>query len=292
MKKADFFDFFRKHNCIVGDCAMGTNLGEIPPEKFNLHGIDKVFKIHKASAEAGAQIITTNSFGGSYANLQQYGFTEEQASVSCYKAAQIACATKAKSQNEILVAGSIGPIGQIEVEETQLISQFINQAEALVKGGVDFILLETFFCLTELSIAIAAVESATKCQMPIAATMSFCKNGCTTWGVTPEKALLNLYGLGIRVIGANCQDYYQTVHAMHLMRAYASQLKTSDIFLAAQPDAGNAVFDNEVGKTIWRGTPKNSAECAKDLRDIGVKWVGGCCGTTPEHIRAIAQALK
>jgi 5-methyltetrahydrofolate--homocysteine methyltransferase len=189
-----------------------------------------------------------------------------------------------------LVMGDIGPIGQMlaplgALSYADAVAAFAEQAAALAEGGVDAILIETMSDLNEAQAAVEGARQAT--DLPIVVTMSFDTKGRTMMGVKPEQAAKTLWALGVDVIGANCgRTLSETLEAVLKMRATAP-----DAVLMAKPNAG--LPHAEDGALVYDVTPDVMADYARRfVAEAGVKIFGGCCGTRPEHIRAIAAALK
>jgi len=255
-----------------------------PPEELNSAAADVVFAAHRAYIEAGAQIIETNSFGGNRIALQRAGMAERARELNV-AAARIA---RDAAGHTTLVAGSIGPLGEMvepwgPVPFAEAKAIFAEQAAALAEGGADLLIIETLFDLEEMR---AAIEGAQETGLPIAATMTFDKGGRTVMGVRPEDAARSLLGMGAEAIGSNCGlGPEATARAVGAMIAVCPQAT-----FIAQPNAGLPRL--EAGVTRFDATPAEMAHYALRFVEMGVHIVGGCCGTTPGHIRAIAQAVR
>ncbi len=277
---------------LVADGAMGTMLHKaglllgIAPERWNLENPDAVRAVYKAYFEAGADLILTNTFGGTPARLERDNLHDQVHAINL-AAAQLA---REVVGDGALVMGDIGPTGQIleplgALPYAEAVSGFAAQAAALAEGGADAVLIET---MSDLGEAIAAIEGTRQVtDLPILVTMSFDTKGRTMMGVKPEKAAQTLWGMGVAVIGANCgRTLSETLTAIVKMRA-----AVPEAVLMAKPNAG--LPHAEGGELVYEVTPEIMADYARRfVAEAGVKIFGGCCGSTPEHIRAVAAALK
>jgi methionine synthase I (cobalamin-dependent) len=278
---------------ILLDGAMGTMLmaaGLDPgdcPEEWNILQPEKVRGIHKAYIEAGSQIILTNSFGGSTVRLSGHGLADRVVELN-EAAGRNARAEAVAAGETVLVAGSIGPTGQI-LEPLGTLSYkdaqnaFADQAEGLAKGGVDLFWIETMSDLQEVKAAIAGVRSIS--ELPIAATLSFDTHGRTMMGVSPEIALKTLQDEDIQLIGANCgTGSDELIKAIQALSALHPSLP-----LIAKANAGIPVM---VGtEVVYNGSPEVMADYAVKVWQEGARLIGGCCGSSPDHVRAMAKAL-
>lgn len=278
---------------VLGDGAMGTTLHTaglapgVAPELWNVTQPDVIRGIMRAYADAGCEVITTNSFGGSAARLAHTGLSERTEELN-RAAAQIG--RQAAEGRDCLVAGSVGPSGEL-LEPYGLLSfddavaMFETQVRGLAAGGVDFILIETMSQLAEVEAAIRATRRVVE-DLPIAASMSFDTNGRTMMGVSPHEALEKISGWGVRVIGANCGNGPGEIQAV--MEQMAAR-RPDGVYLLAQSNAGlPRVVD---GETVFDGTPQVMAEYAVKMLRLGVDYIGACCGSTPAHLAAMRAAL-
>ncbi|OQY31926.1 MAG: methionine synthase I [Anaerolineaceae bacterium 4572_5.1] len=258
------------------------------PEKWNVTHPEVIQEIHRGYIEAGSQIILTNSFGGNRFRLALHRLDDRADEFN--KAAAANARTEAdKASHLVVVAGSMGPTGQllqplgtVSFEDAQ--SAFAEQAASLAEGGVDMFWIETMSDLEEVRAAVQGIRSVS--DLPISATMSFDTNGHTMMGVSPAKAVEVLGGLDLVSVGANCgtgPDKLQ--EAVKMMREV-----NPNVILAAKANAG---IPKLVGnQDVYDGTPQVMAKYATDVREIGATLIGGCCGNTPEHIRAMAKVLR
>ncbi|GAB4572347.1 MAG: betaine--homocysteine S-methyltransferase [Anaerolineae bacterium] len=279
---------------IVADGAMGTMLFELgleqghAPELWNVEQPDKVRRVYRGYIEAGSQIILTNSFGGTRIRLEMHGLGDRVAELN-RAAAALARQEADAAPGPVVVAGSMGPTGQmlapyglISFEEAA--AAFEEQARALVEGGVDVLWIETMSDLNEVRAAVEGCERAAP-GFPRVTTMTFDTNGRTMMGVTPEQAIEALAGMGVLALGGNCgkgPDELEIV--LQKMRAVSP-----DSILIAKANAGLPHMVE--GKPVYDATPEVMAEFAVRLREAGATIIGACCGSTPDHIRAIADIL-
>lgn len=275
---------------LVGDGAMGTMLyakGVFINRCFdalNLSDPDTVAEIHQDYVRAGADVIETNTFGANRIKLRGFGLSDRIDEINV----QGAWLARTAAKDKAYVAGAIGPLG-IRIEPwgktgtDEAETYFREQARALVEGGVDLFILETFRDVNELGAAIAAVRSI--CDLPVIAQMTIEEDGNSLDGTPPGLFAPVLAQRGADVIGVNCSigpaPMLETVE--HIAAAIRGRL-------SAQPNAGRP-RDIE-GRNIYLTSPEYMASYARRFVSLGVRLVGGCCGTTPEHIRQIRLALK
>jgi homocysteine S-methyltransferase len=290
--RIDDFNERLKHNILVADGAVGSLLYEaVGPqrslEEMNSTHAEVVFGIHQAYIEAGAQIIETNTFGANRYKLAQMGLEERVAEFN-HRGVKIAREAREAAKHEVLIAGSIGPLGisrqisDFPAEEIAVI--FTEQAGALEERGVDFFLLETFVDIEELATAVDAIRSFSR--LPVVAQMTYTEEGTAFGGGRPQDIWEKLKDKNIQVVGANCTIGPQSL--LPIMRELAG---FASLPLSVMPNAG---FPKRIGDRIVypRSSPEYFALFAKEAADLGARIIGGCCGTTPEHIRAIVEATK
>jgi len=277
---------------IVADGAMGTMLqaaglpAGMPPESWLLENPDKVRGVHRAYVEAGADLILTCTFGGTRTRLAQAGLADRVAEV-CRQAVEIA---REAAGGRAYVGGDIGPTGELlaplgRITYEQAVDIFAEQAAALAEAGADVLYIETMTDLNEIR---AAVEGALQAGAgkPVFATMSFDTHGRTNMGTRPEQAAQALLELGVDAFGANCGATLEmTEGSVRKMHEVAPQAP-----LVAKPNAGlpRLVGDD----VVYDATPEDMADYARKFVALGARVVGACCGSTPAHIAAIAQAVK
>jgi len=291
MKIEDFNERLR-HGILVADGAMGSLLYEqVGPQRcvdeLNSVHPEAVFSIHLAYLEAGAQIIETNTFGANRHKLSQYGLGDRVAEFN-HRGVKVAREAREAAKHEVLIAGSIGPLGifrQVLDEPDGAIGAiFKEQAGALEERGVDFFILETFSDLDELLAAIDALRSFSK--IPIVAQLTYSDEGTTIAGIRPQDAWEKLKGKDIQAVGTNC-----TVGPQLLLPVLRELSGCASLPLSGMPNAG---FPKRVGDRIVypRSSPEYFARFAQEASELGARILGGCCGTTPEHVRAMADAVK
>lgn len=280
---------------IIADGGMGTLLmsmglahGE-PPELWNVNYPDRIRSVHRGYIEAGAQIILTNSFGGSRGRLERGGLGERCAELNA-AAARLARQEADAASHSVVVAGSIGPIGEFFAPMGMLtfddaVDMFRVQAEALVEGGVDVLWVETMSDLEEARAAAAACRQVAP-GVPLVVTMTFDTHRRTMMGVTPEQAAAAISELGAAALGANCGNGPQEIEEV-IRKLHAA---LPDAILVAKSNAGLPRMEG--GRAVYDATPEVMADYARRVYADGARIVGACCGSTPAHIAAIAGALK
>jgi homocysteine S-methyltransferase len=275
---------------LVCDGAMGTMLygkGIFLNRCFdelNLTQPDLIAEVHQAYVRAGADIVETNTFGANRMKLGAFGLADRIHAINL-QGARIA---RHAAREQVYVAGSIGPLGvRIEpwgktgVDEAE--QYFREQAQALLEGGVDLFVLETFRDVNEASAAISAVRSL--CDLPIVAQVTTEEDGNTLDGAAPESFVPGLEYLGATVVGVNC-----SVGPAAMLETIERMAQVATVKLSAQPNAGRP---REIeGRNIYLCSPEYMASYARRFINNGVRLVGGCCGTTPEHIRHIKMAVR
>jgi methionine synthase I (cobalamin-dependent)/5,10-methylenetetrahydrofolate reductase len=284
---------------LLADGAMGTMLYSRVPgtlsthrcfDELNISHARLVQGIHSEYIAAGARVIETNSFGANRVKLGQYGLGDQVRKINRL-AANIAREAREVSGQPIYVAGAVGPSGTPlalpEGSSAELRDLFREQADALIERGVDLIILETFVNLAELRQALLAIRNRT--ELPIVAQMSFAEDGHTMAGQSPARVATVLADLGADVIGANCSVGPAVTLDVIEEMAEALQREHSQVFLSAMPNAGLPTrVDN---RFLYVSTPEYFGEYARHFVTAGVRLIGGCCGTTPRHIAAMAAAL-
>src|SRR5271167_3878133 len=277
---------------LVTDGAMGSLLYEtIGPQRcvdeLNSTHAEAVFHVHQTYIEAGAQIIETNTFGANRNKLSQFGMGERVAELN-HRAVKIAREAREAAKHEVLIAGSIGPLGIQQhvrnLPHEEILAIFKEQAGALEERGVDLFVLETFSDLEELAAAVDAIRSFSR--LPIVAQLTYSEEGTAFGGTRPRDAWEKLKEKNIQAIGANC-----TVGPQLLLPILHELAACATLPLSAMPNAG---FPQRMGGRIVypRSSPEYFALFAREASELGARILGGCCGTTPEHIRAIAEAIE
>ena len=272
------------------DGAMGTMLYakgvfiNVCYDELNLKAPDLVQEIHQAYVKAGAEILETNTFGANPVKLGHYGLVEETYAIN-RRAAELA---RAAGGARALVAGAIGPLGIRlepfgETSRVEAFELFKTQAQGLLEGGVHGFVLETFSDLDEIHEALRAVRAIS--DLPVFAQMTIQEDGATAYGHDPESLARALDEYGADVIGLNC-----SVGPQGMLEAIERMARVTSRPLSAQPNAG---LPRQVGdRTIYMASPEYTGEYAKRLVEAGARFVGGCCGTTPEHIKTVAAYVQ
>ncbi len=287
-----FLERLKAGEHLVADGATGTNyqrmglaLGTVP-EEWVFDEPDKVLQLHRDFIAAGADIILTDTFGGTRLRMRDSKYADRADRVN-YRAAELA--RQAAEGTDVFVAGSMGPTGQLcepfgELTHTAAVDAFAEQAKALTEGGVDFLVLETFFALEEATAAIEGIRQAS--SLPLVVSFSYDQGTRTMMGLAPAQVLNAVAPLGVDVIGANCG---KTLDAMEqIIREIASLQAGLPIW--AKPNAGLPRMVDDVA--VYDTTPETMADYAMRFIRDGAQVVGGCCGSTPEHIAAVARAVK
>lgn len=286
-----FKDRLSQNRILIADGATGTTLQRagLPPgaapERWNLENPDAIRTLHRNYIEAGANLILTNTFGGSRPRLQMEGLGDQVHEINL-AAARLACEV---AGDEVVVLGDMGPTGQLmqpmgTLTYEDAVAAFAEQAAALAEGGVDAILIETMSDLNEAKAAVEGTRQVT--DLPILATMSFDTHGRTMMGVKPVDAARELWAMGVDVVGANCgRTLSENLEAIRQIREAVPEAT-----LMAKPNAGLPRMEGS--ESVYDVTPETMADYARQFADLNVKIFGGCCGSTPEHIKAAAQALN
>ncbi|MPV86807.1 betaine--homocysteine S-methyltransferase [Ostreibacterium oceani] len=287
-----FLQLLDRQQALLADGATGTNLFDMgltagdAPELWNLSQPEKIIALHQSFADAGADIILTNSFGANASRLKLHS-AEDQVYDINKAAATIARQVADNSGRTLAVGGSIGPTGEMlfplgTLTEDEAAAMFAAQAQGLADGGVDVIWIETMSALEEV---IAAVKGAKTVGLPIVTTMSFDTHGHTMMGISPaafSDFKHQTLGEDVTAIGCNCG-----VGAEESLAALAKV--APDIIKVVKANCGVPQFKN--GEICYTGTVESMAEYAKTAAQSGIRVIGGCCGTTPAHLRAMRAAL-
>ena len=291
---ADLHTLLKTRDWLLADGAMGTNLFVLglkqgdAPETWNVSESDKLLGLHQAFIDAGADIILTNSFGGTRNRLKLHTGLEEQCFDLNKRAAELARQAASESGRDIVVAGSMGPTGDLyepigPLSITEGAKAYTEQAQGLAEGGADVLWIETLSSLEEVS---AAVEGAKTTGLPIVVTASFDSKGRTMMGLGPSEFANAMRTLDVIAFGANCGS--GTPDLTIAIGAITDQNVADDV-IVAKSNAGIPEFLGS--EFVYNGTPEHMATYATLARDLGAKIIGGCCGTTPEHLKAMHNAL-
>ncbi|MDX1688394.1 MAG: betaine--homocysteine S-methyltransferase [Candidatus Promineifilaceae bacterium] len=288
-----FLDLLQSEEYLMLDGAMGTLLmaaGLVqgaPPEKWNVVHPDRIRGVHDAYIEAGSRVILTNTFGGTRYRLKLHDLQDRVVELN-RAAAETARAAADAAGHPVAVAGSMGPMGELmapmgaaSFEDAK--AAFAEQATGLVAGGVDVLWVETMSDVQEVQAAVAGARSVS--DLPVVATMSFDTHGRTMMGVTPAEAAKALCRLEVAAMGANCGNNLPDTEAA----VSAMYQAAPDRPIVAKANAGIPHWEGD--ELVYDGTPEVMAGYARRVRQYGARLIGSCCGSGPEHVRAMAEAL-
>jgi len=278
---------------LLADGAMGTLLYDkgIPFDRsfdaLNLTDPALIQSVHREYIRAGAEVIETNTFGANRFRLAAHGVTDSARQVN-RAGAQVARNAREEVGESVFVAGAIGPLGKPvaplgTIPGDEALAAYREQAEGLVEGGVDLILVETQTDLVEALLAVDAVRSVTA-DLPLVVEMTYTEDGRTLHGTYPEDVVRALAGKSVDVIGANC-----SVGPAELLEIVGRYRRKTERPIAVMPNAGMPRLVN--GRFIYLSSPEYFADYATRFADAGARLIGGCCGTTPAHIRRMREAL-
>jgi homocysteine S-methyltransferase len=281
-----------KDSILIADGAMGSMLHETVGtqrcfDELNSTEPEAVFRVHQAYIEAGAQIIETNTFGANRFKLEPFGLAEEVQRLNG-RGVKIAREARDSATREVLIAGSIGPLGigvqARHPEPDEILAIFREQALALEERGVDLYILETFSYIEEIVLAIDAIRSFS--GLPIVAQLTYSEEGTIFGDMRPGAVAALLKNKNVQIIGANCALGPQAL--LPILQELAG---VDDLRISGMPNAG---FPKREGDRIVypKSSPEYFALFAREAAALGVRILGGCCGTTPAHIRAMAEAVK
>jgi len=291
VKIQDFNERLRD-SILIADGAMGSMLHETVGtqrcfDELNSTEPEAVFRVHQAYIEAGAQIIETNTFGANRFKLEPLGLGEEVQKLNG-RGVKIAREARDSATREVLIAGSIGPLGigvqARHPEPDEILAIFREQALALEERGVDLYILETFSYIEEIVLAIDAIRSFS--GLPIVAQLTYSEEGTIFGDMRPAAVAALLKNRNVQIIGANC-----TLGPQALLPILQELAGVDDLRISGMPNAG---FPKREGDRIVypKSSPEYFALFAREAAALGARILGGCCGTTPAHIRAMAEAVK
>ena len=273
-----FFDggmgtMLQRYGLTTGDC----------PDYYNITHADIVQRIHKEYADAGSNYITTNTFGSSPLKLKDYDLEDKVEAIAqaAVRNVRTACGDRVK------VAGDMGPTGKFisplgDLSFDQACENYYRLAKALADAGADCLIIETIIDIQEMKAALLAAKTA--CRLPVICQMTYAEDGRTITGTDPKAAVILLDAMGADIIGANC-----SVGPDKLLEAAKQMVPYTNKPIIIQPNAGMPVLEN--GETHFPLSPADFGKIAPEFAKAGVSYLGGCCGTTPEHIHALVEAL-
>jgi 5-methyltetrahydrofolate--homocysteine methyltransferase len=290
-----FLERLNAGEILVADGATGTNLirmgfksGTVP-EDLVIDDPETILKLETAFVQAGSDIILTCTFGGTRLRMKESKYAERAPEVN-KRAAQLA-RKAASSRDNVLVAGSMGPNGALlkpfgPLTPEEVTATYTEQAKALAEGGVDLLLIETMFAFEETDAAFAGARSVT--DLPIVVSFSYDRGVATMMGVKPKKVVTKYQEMGAALVGANCGTTLENME-----KIIAEYAETAPGFpLWAKPNAGLPRMDVETQIAVYDITPEQMGEYAKKYVALGARVVGGCCGSTPEHVAGIVKVVK
>lgn len=289
MTKQEFRNLVRQ-GIVILDGATGTNLqkagmpGNVCPEQWILEHPDVMRGLQRSYVQSGTQILYAPTFTANRIKLAEYGLSDRLLEMNT----QLVQLSKETAGDKALVAGDLTmtgqqlyPLGELQFEE--LVDVYKEQGKALYDAGVDLFVIETMMSLQETRAAVLAIQET--CDLPILASLTFEADGRTLFGTDPETAVVVLQSLGVDAVGLNCSTGpMEMIEIVEKMYAYAN------IPILAKPNAGLPELEN--GQTVYKTSPHEFAEAGCKLAEAGAAMIGGCCGTTPEHIQALAAKLR
>ena len=288
-----FLERLERGDTIISDGATGTYLQENGlepggcPEEFNVSHPEIVKNMAKRYFDAGAEMVLTNSFGGSKFMTKKYGFEHRVAEFNRLAAEH----ARSVAPPGAFVVGSVGPTGEFleplgPVTSLEMYDAFVEQITALAEGGADAVVIETMTAIEEATLAVRAAKEST--DLIVMSTMVYDpgpRSFFTMMGVAPEDGVKKLRAAGADVVGTNCGNGIERmIEIARLMRA------VDDGYMLIHPNAGiPAIVDMEI---VYPETPEFMAEHFKTLQGLGINILGGCCGTGPDHIKSLVTAVK
>jgi 5-methyltetrahydrofolate--homocysteine methyltransferase len=290
-----FLERLNAGEIMVADGATGTNLQMMgfrpgtPPEDLVMDDPETILKLETAFVEAGADIILTCTFGGTRLRMKESKYADCVPEVN--KRAVELARQAASNRDYVLVAGSMGPTGGLlkpfgPLTPEEVTATYAEQARALAEGGVDLLLIETMFAFDETDAAFAGARSVT--DLPIVVSFSYDRGVATMMGVKPKKVVTKYQEMGAALVGANCGTTLENMEK--IISEYAGT--EPGVPLWAKPNAGLPRMDVDTQIAVYDVTPEEMGEYAKKYVALGARVVGGCCGSTPEHVAGIVKAVK
>jgi 5-methyltetrahydrofolate--homocysteine methyltransferase len=286
-----FLDRLKSGDILVADGATGTNYQQmgieigVPPEEWVFDKPENVLALHRAFVDAGSDIILTCTFGGTRLRMRDSKYADRAPELN-RRAAELA-RQAASSRAGVLVAGSMGPTGTLmeplgELTHAAAVDTYAEQAAALTEGGVDLLLLETFFALEE---GIAAIEGVKRASaLPLVVSFSYDQGTRTMMGLSPTQVIQAIAPLGVAAIGANCGKSLDSME--QIIKEMAAQKTAVPLWI--KPNAGLPRMDGDIAR--YDTAPATMAEYTTRYIQAGAQIVGGCCGNSPAHVAAIARA--
>jgi 5-methyltetrahydrofolate--homocysteine methyltransferase len=291
MNANDFSTILKEKNLLVSDGATGTNLIQrglpqgMTAEEWVLDNPEKILQLHTDFINAGSDIILTSTFGGSRIRLEQSSLADRFIDVN---SDAVAIAKEASKNTSVLIAGSIGPLGHmlkplgpLDAKDAEI--YYRDQANVLVESNVDILLIETQFDLAEALIGVNAALSAG--NLPVICSFSFDRGTKTMMGVSPSKFAQEIGKTGVASLGINCGKSLEDN-----LNALKELADATDLPVWFKPNAGLPKLTND-GKPVYDVTPEIMASHVESWIESGARIIGGCCGTSPDHLSAIAEIV-
>jgi len=292
-----FLERLNAGEILVADGATGSNLQKMglkagqAPEDLIIDNPEILMELESRFVKAGSDIILTCTFGGTRMRMKDSKYQDRAPEVNIRAVELARKAASAAGRSDVLVAGSMGPVGGLikpygPLEADEVKATFAEQAKALTEGGADLLVIETMFAFEETNAAFEGAKSVS--DLPIVVSFSYDRGTRSMMGVKPKDVMKRYTEMGATVIGANCGTTLENMEA--IITEYAKTVPNFAMW--AKPNAGIPRMDIETEQAIYDMGPEDMANFAKKYVALGAKIVGGCCGSTPEHIAAIAKAVK
>ncbi len=289
-----FLERLQNEKVLVADGATGTNLqkvglvGGATPEGWVLDQPEKILALEEAFVDAGSDILLTCTFGGTRLRLRESPLANRVEEIN-RRAAELARQAVSKRAN-VLVGGSMGPTGLLlkpygPATFEEVAATYEEQTRGLVAGGVDLLVIETMFAMDEAKAALEGARRVT--DLPAVVSFSYDRGTRSMMGVKPADVVKTFPDLGAKVVGANCGTTLENMEK--IIGEYRAA--APEALLWAKPNAGLPEL-GEDGQAVYKVTPQEMGEFAKKFVALGARIVGGCCGSTPEHVAAIVKAVK
>ena len=277
-------------NIALADGAMGTMLQKMglkpgeSPDSWSIKNPDAILAVHRGYVEAGAQMLTSCTFGANRIKLAHYGLSKEVSALN-HAAVKIA---RASGGDRVKVGGNLGPTGKLirplgELSFEEAFDVYAEQVTALTEAGVDYFIIQTMIDIQEMRAAVLAVKQYGRA--PVVCQMTFEASGRTVTGTDPTTAAITLASLGADMLGANC-----SLGPEQLLPIVEKMVAATELPVTLRPNAGMPALQD--GKTVFPLNPEQFAKWIPRIVETGVTTIGGCCGTTPEHIAAARDALQ
>jgi 5-methyltetrahydrofolate--homocysteine methyltransferase len=292
-----FLERLNSGEILVSDGATGSNLQKMglrpgqAPEDLIIDNPEILLELESSFVKAGSDIILTCTFGGTRIRMKDSKYQDRTPEVNIRAAELARKAATAVGRPEVLIAGSMGPLGTLikpygPLESEDVKATFAEQAKALAEGGADLLVIETMFSFEETTAAFEGARSVT--DLPIVVSFSYDRGTRSMMGVKPKDVMKRYSEMGADVVGANCGNTLENMEI--IIKEYADTVPNFPMW--AKPNAGIPRMDIETEQAIYDMGPEDMANFAKKYVALGAKIVGGCCGNTPEHIAAIVKAVK